>query len=324
MQMNYSIGVVVPAYNAQRFIVQALESVAAQTLRPSKIVVVDDGSSDRTFELAQSWASTSPIEIEIHSQVNAGCGAARNTAISHLDVDLLALLDADDIWEPFHLERMHQAFQLTPDLALCFADHQKFDDSGIVMESFLREKLIHSLAYRQLDNGVRILQDNPYSSLLLGNFIPPSTTVISKKIAQQIGFFDAAIRNCEDRDFVLRLSRCGQFAYFAQPHAKYRVHENNITHPKNALPMQRYGVMVLSKLLLHAVELNLSESEYAQTRSAARRQAELLLYTASLHGVGIYFELCAEVFRKVGIIPLLNMKNLLRALISSFQHAGIF
>lgn len=99
---NSGVVVVVPAHQAAGQINAALASVVAQTVLPSEVVVVDDGSADATFEVAQRWKQILPLTVLRHDRSH-GAAAARRTAISASQSPLLALLDADDVWLPDHL-----------------------------------------------------------------------------------------------------------------------------------------------------------------------------------------------------------------------------
>jgi glycosyltransferase involved in cell wall biosynthesis len=98
-----SIGVVIPLFNGERWIDACLASVAGQTVHPDAVVVVDDGSTDSSAERAERWASLLPLTV-IRSATNGGVAAARNTGLAALSTHLVALLDADDVWLPDHVE----------------------------------------------------------------------------------------------------------------------------------------------------------------------------------------------------------------------------
>ena len=96
-----SVSVVIPAYNAERFIGEAIESVLAQTHPPFEVVVVDDGSTDATATVARGYPGVTLIQRE-----NGGIGAARNTGVAAATGDWLAFLDADDTWPPDRLSAL--------------------------------------------------------------------------------------------------------------------------------------------------------------------------------------------------------------------------
>jgi GT2 family glycosyltransferase len=112
---SLDVAVVIAAFNAGGFVEQALASVAAQTRPPATVAVADDGSTDDTAQRARHWQAHLPIEL-VRLPRNAGPGPARHRAILATDAPLLALLDADDVWLPDHLETMVAAYQRAPGL----------------------------------------------------------------------------------------------------------------------------------------------------------------------------------------------------------------
>ena len=110
-----SLSVVIPAFNAASAINAALACVAGQTETPDEVIVVDDGSTDDTWNLAQGWSSLLPLQIvRLAENVGRGIGAggARIAGINHSSGDLIALLDADDYWFPDHLAVMRDEHEL--------------------------------------------------------------------------------------------------------------------------------------------------------------------------------------------------------------------
>lgn len=119
-----SITVVVPAFEREALIGRALDSILDQSYRPSEIVVVDDGSSDRTAERAERCG------VRVVRQANAGAAAARNLGVSSTSSPWIAFLDSDDTWRPDHLERIAGAIDAT-----CGAAALYFDDTLRVVGS---------------------------------------------------------------------------------------------------------------------------------------------------------------------------------------------
>jgi hypothetical protein len=95
------ISVIIPAYNVELFIKETVESVLDQTCPVSELIVVDDGSTDRTADIAESFGGP----VHVLRQDNAGASVARNRALEHASGDFIAFLDADDLWEPYKVER---------------------------------------------------------------------------------------------------------------------------------------------------------------------------------------------------------------------------
>ena len=108
------IAVVIPAYQAERFISEALESVAAQTVNIEQIVVVDDGSTDATAQDAERWSQTARIQTTVIRQTNSGAGAARRAGLLLTDAEMICFLDADDRLVPHALADLRTALEAAP------------------------------------------------------------------------------------------------------------------------------------------------------------------------------------------------------------------
>jgi len=149
---NPLISVIIPTYNAARFLPEAIASVRQQGYEPLEIVVVDDGSTDETSDLIDNWP-----EICYVNQYNQGAAAARNAGIQAARSDLLAFLDVDDLWTPDHLRRLLPHLIANPELRFVWgsADFVRIDEDadGVRTHSPLRESvplfLIGSGLYRR-------------------------------------------------------------------------------------------------------------------------------------------------------------------------------
>lgn len=120
------VSVVIPAYNAERHLAQAVASVLAQGHRPLEVLVVDDGSSDGTAALARSFGPPVACAVQPH----AGAGAARNRGVELARGTLLAFLDADDLWMAGKLERQCRALAAAPELEAVFGLVRRFREGG--------------------------------------------------------------------------------------------------------------------------------------------------------------------------------------------------
>lgn len=114
------ISVIIPVYNRDRYLAEAIESVLAQTYPAIELIVVDDGSSDRSAEIAQSYPLT------YHFQPNGGIGSARNAGIALATGEFLAFLDSDDIWVADKLSKQMAAFEANPHIEAVFGYAQQF------------------------------------------------------------------------------------------------------------------------------------------------------------------------------------------------------
>ena len=120
-----SVSVIIPAYNSANTIIRALQSVAAQTLTPQEIIVVDDASTDTTRDLAATFASSSSIPVRVLTQTtNSGPSAARNAGWDAATSDHIAFLDADDQWHPRKIELQYPIMQTQPEVTMsCHGHH---------------------------------------------------------------------------------------------------------------------------------------------------------------------------------------------------------
>jgi glycosyltransferase involved in cell wall biosynthesis len=137
----HSISVIIPAYNREAYVADAIESALRQTLPPGEVIVVNDGSTDRTAEIARSYGE----KVRCISQENLGCGAARNTGLNEARGNLIAFLDSDDIWldQKLEVQSAYLADHPETDMVFCHmkpflspeinpADALKFDPREIV------------------------------------------------------------------------------------------------------------------------------------------------------------------------------------------------
>ncbi|MCG3267387.1 glycosyltransferase family A protein [Yoonia sp. I 8.24] len=139
-----SYAVVIPAYNAERTIVETLDSILAQTCQPSEIVVVDDGSTDSTVEIAKAHRAAT----RVISQTNTGCGGATTYAISLTSAPVIAALDADDIWLPQKMEQQLEHLAALGPSAISFTKSRQFhhDDNdrkkGVERDAIIRSTMV--------------------------------------------------------------------------------------------------------------------------------------------------------------------------------------
>jgi teichuronic acid biosynthesis glycosyltransferase TuaG len=124
------VSVITPAYNASRYLAEAVASVQSQTFSDWEMIIVDDCSTDNTYELACSLAEKDKRIIIIKHENNSGVATARNTALEAATGDFIAFLDSDDLWMPDKLEKQ-LTFMENNDYALTYTMYQKFQsDTG--------------------------------------------------------------------------------------------------------------------------------------------------------------------------------------------------
>jgi len=125
------LSVVIPAYEAARYLHETLDSVAAQTEPVDSIVVVDDGSTDATADVATSWAASALVPVTVLRQANGGAGAARRVGLAHTDSELVSFLDADDRWLPDTAARLVAVLDDHPKALVVFGSLRSFTDESL-------------------------------------------------------------------------------------------------------------------------------------------------------------------------------------------------
>lgn len=221
-QPDLTVDVVMPVYNGERYIRQALASVAGQSRLPDRIIVVDDGSTDGTAAIVKSFPTPVPL-CYVH-QPNSGVSTARNAGIARSSADYVAFLDADDEWHPEKLARQLRAFRDSDvdDLAAVYCHFSIMDDSG--------DPCGEDEAAAP-DTGMR---GSIFDRLLVANMIAGSGSgvMVKRDVLARVGEFDQVLRAFEDWDMWLRIARQYRFDYVAEKLVRIRRHGANLQKDK--------------------------------------------------------------------------------------------
>jgi glycosyltransferase involved in cell wall biosynthesis len=189
------ISVIMPAFNAERYIGQALESVGSQTYQNWEILVTNDGGRDATGRMVSEFArqTTHNVMLLEHAQ-SQGPSAARNTAMKAAKGEYIAFLDADDYWTPEHLQSLCGV--LAPGKAdLAYAECFVFRNTASGEIELLPVSTIEVT--------------NPPADLFRRNFINPSGAAITRRLMEKVGDFDRNLRGVEDVDYWIRAAALG-------------------------------------------------------------------------------------------------------------------
>jgi glycosyltransferase involved in cell wall biosynthesis len=221
-----SFDVIIPAYNAAKYLPAAIESVIAQTYEHWRIILVDDGSCDETADIGSHYAVLLDQKLRYIRQRNAGLSAARNTAIRHGSAELLALLDADDVWMPSRLEQSVKAFIGAPHVGLAYGYIARIDMDGAVIDTMVT-KPEHAEG--------RIA---PYIYMRSIN-LPCPTITFRRECVGKVGSFDENLKASEDRDLWLRIALQYEVSLVPEMIACYRVSPDAMTRdPERMLTAQ--------------------------------------------------------------------------------------
>ena len=207
------ISAVITAYNSEVFVAEALSSVLEQTYPVNEIVVVDDGSTDRTRGVIESFASRG---VRYVYQENRGPGAARNTGIQATSGEIIAFLDADDIWLKDKTKQQHAYLSEHPEVALVSGFAWWWDT--IQDRRFISGKIPKSISALRRD-------------LLVYNWIGnPSRVMLRRSVLGDVGVFNESIRWGQDWDLWIRIVNYCDATILPEPVIEYRWHEQNLSH----------------------------------------------------------------------------------------------
>ncbi len=308
------VAVVIPAFNAESFICDALESVLTDEGLSVRIFVVDDGSTDDTAEVARRWGRGASVPTVVLAQSNSGISAARNAGILASDEGFVALLDADDRFESGHLPQLVESLVACPDALLAFDDAEQFSSDGVAATTMLERSVakLGSIVTTSLGaSGAKRLGDGLFASLLTGNWIAPSSWVIPRRTFAICGLFDPGQLFCEDREFALRLADRGPFVMVPRVGVHKRVHGTNQTRPSNAEAFSRYSLRALT-----LAQARRDTSQRAAIDAAIAESARDLWYQASLRGQA-QLASAATWVRRLGLKHRPGARDIARAAISS-------
>lgn len=311
--------VVIPAYNVGRFIDEALASVAAQRWPAHEVVVVDDGSTDDTNARVRAWGSRcGPAPLTLLDGPNRGLSNSRNRGIEASSGDVVALLDGDDCFFPWHLERLLPAFEVDADIVLAFGDLMRFEDGGGELGGNLdqlRPELLRISTPSQAPGLLALGHD--LRAVSLNQFrILPSSWIVSRAAFDRAGPFDPELGFGEDIDFLWRLLALGGATWHDGVTSRRRMHPGNASGPARSEWSESMLLRTVARLHVRTPEASLKESQ------AIERYLDDSIWVngwlAAGRGVRRYFEWRAETAALVGRPIPVRPKQFARALLRSW------
>jgi len=202
-----SVSCIIPVFNGERYLSEALDSVYAQTLQPAKIIIVDDGSTDGTVDLIAAL----PNEIEKIRQENKGPAAARNAGLRRAETEFVAFLDADDLWHKEKSQRQLARFEACPDLVLVTAHSQNFWEPELKDEELA-------------------LQQSPAAKPQVG---ASGTAMVRRSLFDRVGYFDAENTHRDYHDWLFRLREQGAAVEIMTDVLLFRrMHDHNLSRDR--------------------------------------------------------------------------------------------
>jgi hypothetical protein len=220
------VSVVIPCYNSARYLAQTIQSVLAQTYARVEIIVVDDGSTDETHKIAQSY------QLQYVYQTNAGISAARNTGVIHSRGKYVLFLDHDDRLLPMAIEVGVKCLEDRPECAMAVGEHRYIQADGT------------AIGY----SHKHTLKRDHYEELLEHNFIETPCSVLHRRSALDLtGLFVEKVQLAEDYEMYLRTARQSPMITHNTPVAEYRLHDTNISGNAEGMFMASLEVLEMER-----------------------------------------------------------------------------
>lgn len=218
------VSVIIPAYNAEAFITETVQSALDQTYQDLEVIVVDDGSKDGTVAALEQFGN----RIRVHLQPNGGVAKARNMGVGLAKGSWIAFLDADDLWLPQKLERQ---------LACSSAPMTFTDRFNIGSRGDLPEIQSDVTPMRGGDLFVPLMKD--------GNFITNTSVVMRRALFERMGGFYTGLNGTEDWDLWIRIAEHHEIGFLPEPLVRYRFHPGGLS--RNFTKMGRERMQVITR-----------------------------------------------------------------------------
>jgi glycosyltransferase involved in cell wall biosynthesis len=201
------VSVVMPLYNAQEYVEAAVRSVLASDLAAFELLVMDDGSKDRSADIVA--AIDDPRIVLVRMAASGGPSRPRNVAIARARAPYIAFLDSDDLLCPDTLSASANALEANPSAGLTFTDYESIDDKGAQIQSSVHVDypVLNSLPRTGVAGGWELIAQPDFARALLHeNFINTSGVMVRRELLTEVGPFDESLVYSEDRDLWFRLA----------------------------------------------------------------------------------------------------------------------
>jgi glycosyltransferase involved in cell wall biosynthesis len=245
------VSIIVPAYNAEKFLAATIQSVLAQSVADWELVVVNDGSTDQTGTIAEKFSRLDK-RIRVVHQANAGVSAARNRGFAETreDYDYIMFLDSDDLLDADALEILLRALEQDQEAVAAHGMLRCMNSEG-QPETFCGSG--HRADLRQGIQGIwlktwPVTAATTFENLAFTNNIAVGTLMIRRASKVIAGDFDTSLKICEDHHLWLRLSRLGHIAFVNRVFLSYRRHESNALTPEVLGSFRRFELNLRKKI----------------------------------------------------------------------------
>lgn len=223
-----AVSVVIPCYNASRYIYDTIQSVLTQTYRIEKILVINDGSSDESLDILKKFGDKI-IVLHHENGENKGQALSLNLGLQYVDSEFVAFLDADDVWDENKLACQIDCLNKNPDCLLCYTNGHVVDEQDRPL-------------YPIFPAGFE--EHNRVGDILLDCYIrTPSMVMVRRSLFDKVGYFSESF-SAPDHDMWIRASEVGKFYYLERDLVGYRQHPGQLSS-MHARKMWENGFAVL-------------------------------------------------------------------------------
>lgn len=214
--MQPLVSVITPAYNSAQYIREAVDSVISQSYQPIEYIVIDDGSTDGTYEILSQYSSEEKIILLSHeNNCNKGQSASLNLGLKLCRGKYIVILDSDDVLDNGKIAKQVQFMEENQDVGAVYGQAMVVSETG--------EPLY------ELPSNDHIEKGDP-NELLLDCYIPsPGAVLFRKSVLDEVGFFEEGFRASQDHDLLVRLAEIAPLAFQRGLVFYYRRHENSIS-----------------------------------------------------------------------------------------------
>lgn len=225
------LSIIMPCLNAEKYLTEAIENALSQSFQDFELIIIDNGSKDRSLELIKSYIKDPRVKFLECKE--AGVSAARNTGIAAAKGKYLAFLDSDDVWYPQKLEKEISFLEKHPEYIGSYSSVDYIDKNGVLLDKSYGK----SIGYT----------GEIYMNLLQGNLIQNPSPILKTEAVKELGAFDTKLSYGEDWDLFIRLAYKGPFYYHPEALCAYRKHTEQTTQTHDVKSREEQALYLLEK-----------------------------------------------------------------------------